>query len=347
LRRANATFRVLGLIALVALGLLGLQGFDLYKDIFSSNTTSPKGKSHQLKITKGTSLTGLSQQLLESNIIEDGLSFERVARLMKFTKVKGGSYDIAGDMSNRELIRKLRAGKQTPIRIMVKSSRHLDQVVENLTEPLQADANTVMSILQSDSLKSLTGFDQANVISLFLPDTYEFYWNTDEVDLLKRMKKEYDKYWSKERKAKARALGITPSDAIILASIVDEETAKVDEMDDIAGVYLNRLKKGMRLQADPTVKYAVGDWAIKRVLDKHLAKKSPYNTYINTGLPPGPIRLPSKQALEQVLNPAKHKYFYFCAKEDFSGYHNFSRTLSEHNAHARRYRNQLTQRGIR
>lgn len=327
--------------------MLGFQGLDLYKDIFSPNTTAASEGPHRLKVRSGTSLAALSQQLFESNVIEDAPSFERVAKLMKYKTVKGGMYSIDGKMSNRELVRMLRAGKQEPIRIMVKSSRSLEKVVSNLAEPLQADGLKLLQMLQSDSVKSMTGLSKENVISLFLPDTYEFYWNTDENELIARMKKEYEKYWNKERKSKARALGLNPHEAVVLASIVDEETAKVDEMDDIAGVYLNRLKKGMRLQADPTVKFSVGDWSIKRVLDRHLSKKSPYNTYIHTGLPPGPIRLPSKQALEQVLNPAKHKYYYFCAKEDFSGYHNFSRSLKEHNAHARRYRQQLTQRGIR
>jgi len=347
LRRANTTFRILGLIALVVFTVLGLQAFDLYKDVFSANTTAPSEEGHILKLSSGTSLEALSTLLVERNIIEDAGSFERVADLMKFKTVKGGMYNISGGLSNRELVRHLRSGKQKPIRIMVKSSRHLDKVVDNLTKPLQADGSTLMNLLQSDSVEAITGFNKENVISLFLPDTYEFNWNTSERELIERMKKEYNKFWSKEKRAKAAAHGLNPHDAMILASIVDEETSKVDEMDEIAGVYLNRLKKGMRLQADPTVKYAVGDWTIKRVLDKHLAKKSPYNTYINAGLPPGPIRLPSKQALEQVLNPSKHKFYYFCAKEDFSGYHNFSRTLNEHNAHARRDRNQLSQRGIR
>ena len=190
------------------------------------------------------------------------------------------------------------------------------------------------------------GFTRETIPALFIPNTYEIYWNVSPERFMARMKQEYNRFWTEERRKKAEALGLTPVEVSTLASIVEEESAVADEYPTIAGLYLNRLKAGMPLQADPTVKFAAGDFALQRILDKHLAIDSPYNTYKYAGLPPGPIRIPSIRAIDAVLNPAHHRYFYMCAKEDFSGRHNFAATLAEHNRNANRYRAELNRRKI-
>jgi UPF0755 protein len=208
-------------------------------------------------------------------------------------------------------------------------------------DQIEADSSSIVAYLTDVTNLSHLGFNAKTIPALFLPNTYEFYWNTDAEKFVEKMKGEYDKYWNEERRNKARAIGLSPVQVSILASIVDKETNKTDEMPRIAGVYLNRLRSGWLLQADPTLVFAVGDFEMKRVLNIHKEVESPYNTYKYTGLPPGPICIPSLQSINAVLNAEKHKYYYFCAKEDFSGYHNFAKTLTEHNRNAARYQRAL------
>jgi UPF0755 protein len=200
--------------------------------------------------------------------------------------------------------------------------------------------------LSDDSNYRSDGFKKENIIALFIPDTYEMYWNTDARGLYDRMLKEYNLFWNQQRLAKAREKGLNPAEVAILASIIDDEVVKADEKPRIAGVYLNRIKRGMPLQACPTIKFALNDFTITRILNKYLEVDSPYNTYKHSGFPPGPIGCPSIQGLEAVLNAEKHDYIFFAAKADFSGYHNFSRTLSEHNRYAAIYQRELDKRKI-
>ena len=198
---------------------------------------------------------------------------------------------------------------------------------ERSADRLETDSASLISFLSDDSNYKADGFKKENIISLFIPDTYEMYWNTDAGSLYARMLKEYNLFWNQQRLAKAREKGLTPAEVAILASIIDDEVVKADEKPRIAGVYLNRIRRGMPLQACPTIKFALNDFTITRVLNKHLEVDSPYNTYKHSGFPPGPIGCPSIQGLEAVLNAEKHDYIFFAAKADFSGYHNFSRTL--------------------
>ena len=191
------------------------------------------------------------------------------------------------------------------------------------------------------------GYDTATMACLFIPNTYEVYWNTSLEDFMKRMQKENTIFWNKERLRLAEATGLTPNEVVTLASIVDEETANNAEKPMVAGMYINRLRTGMPLQADPTVKFALHDFSLRRIYHNHLNVESPYNTYRNTGLPPGPIRIPSIAGIDAVLNHVKHDYLYMCAKEDFSGTHNFARTYREHLANAAKYSKALNQRGIK
>ena len=191
------------------------------------------------------------------------------------------------------------------------------------------------------------GFTKENFPSMFLANTYELYWDTSEEQFMDRMKKEYDRFWTDERKMKAERLGLSTQDVITLASIVEEETKTKSELKTVAGLYLNRLERGIALQADPTVKYAVGDFTLKRILNKHLEVDSPYNTYKYAGLPPGPIRIPELNVVEAVLNPGEHDYIYMCAKPDYSGEHAFAKTLAEHNRNADIYHTFLNQEKIK
>lgn len=262
-------------------------------------------------------------------------------------RVKPGNYAIRPGDSMRDICLRLLSGNQTPVKLVVPSVRTLDRLAGAVGKQLMADSAAVITLLTDEHYLDSLGYSLATAPCMFIPNTYEVYWTMTPEQFVARMLKENKRFWNDARLAKAKAQGLTPSEVITLASIVDEETAKDDEKPLVAGLYLNRLKRGMLLQADPTVKYAVGDFELRRILYVHLQANSPYNTYKYAGLPPGPIRIPTIAAIESVLNPAKHNYIYMCAKEDFSGYHNFATTLTQHNANARRYQQALNKLGIR
>lgn len=261
--------------------------------------------------------------------------------------MKSGRYAIEPDMSNQSLLNRLRLGQQTPVRITFNNIRLTGDLATRLTEPLMIHEDQLLSCLEDEKRCQSLGFTRTTIPTMFIPNTYEVYWNVSAEKLLERMKREYTVFWNESRLRKASALRLSPVEVSILASIVEDETAASDEYPIVAGLYLNRLYKGMLLQADPTVKYAVGDFSLRRILNEHLAVESPYNTYLHGGLPPGPIRIPSIRCIDAVLNYTKHNYLYMCAKEDFSGHHNFAVSLSEHNRNAARYRAELNKQGIR
>jgi len=260
--------------------------------------------------------------------------------------VKPGKYVIDEELSYNSLINVLRSGRQTPVRITFQNIRTLNQLAGKIGRQIEADSIQIMNFFSDESNYSADGFKKESVIAVFIPNTYEIYRNTDSRSLYSRMLKEYRVFWNDERKAKAKLEGLDPIEVAILASIIDDEVSKPDEKQRIAGVYLNRLKRGMPLQACPTIKFALNDFTITRVLYKHLQIDSPYNTYKFTGFPPGPIGCPSIEGLEAVLNSENHDYLFFAAKADFSGYHNFSRTLTEHNHYAAIYQKELDKRKI-
>ena len=260
--------------------------------------------------------------------------------------VKPGRYIIDKELSSNGLINLLRSGSQSPVRITFSNIRSLNQLAGKIGKQIEADSSHIISFLSDDSNFSKDGFTKENIIALFIPDTYEFYWNTDPEELYIRMLSEYRMFWNEERLTKAKDKNLNPVEVSILASIIDDEVAKPDEKPRIAGVYLNRLKRGIPLQACPTIRYAMNDYTITRVLYKYLQTDSPYNTYKHSGLPPGPIRCPSVEGIEAVLNAENHDYLYFVAKADFSGFNNFSRTLAEHNRYAAMYQRELDRRKI-
>lgn len=261
--------------------------------------------------------------------------------------IRTGRYAITPGKSTLNTFRQLRNGQQEPIMLTVPEVRTIDRMATILGQRLMADSADIARALRNDAVRQELGVDSTTLPCLFVPNTYEVFWDVSAIDLLRRMKKEHDAFWNSERQQRAKAIGLTPDEVCTLASIVDEETANNDEKPTIAGMYLNRLKKGMLLQADPTVKFALGDFTLRRILNKHLTVDSPYNTYKYAGLPPGPIRVASVKGIDAVLNPAQHNYLYMCAKEDFSGTHNFAATLQEHMQNARRYQQALNQRGIK
>lgn len=269
-----------------------------------------------------------------------------------YTKVfsvhpRTGRYRVSPDMTCLQLFRLLRNGTQEPMNLVIPTSRTMDRLASTLSQSLMVDSAEIAQALTDSSYCVTHGYTTATIPALFIPNTYEVYWDISVDKLVERMERENNHFWTADRKAKAEAIGLTHEEVATLASIVDEETANDAEKPMIAGLYLNRLRIGMKLQADPTVKFAVGDFTLRRILGKHLLVESPYNTYRVEGLPPGPIRIPSIAGLDAVLNHVEHPYLYMCAKEDFSGTHNFARTLSEHYQNARRYIRALNERGIR
>lgn len=260
---------------------------------------------------------------------------------------KPGHYLLRPGMSVVEVARMLKLGLQTPVRVTIHNVRTPGQLARRLSGQLDADSASFARALTSPELAREVGFDSVTLFSMFLPDTYEFYWTATPEQFVQRMRREYERFWTPERDAKRRRSGLSRLEVMTLASIVYEETRKSDEMPRIAGVYVNRLRRGMPLQADPTVRYAMQDFGLRRILYKHLKTQSPYNTYVNKGLPPSPICMPGHDAIEGVLDFERHDYLFFCARPTFDGYHNFARTLSEHRANARAYSRELDRRRIR
>lgn len=263
--------------------------------------------------------------------------------------VKPGHYVLEKGMNIIDIARMLNLGQQTPVNVVVNMSRIPGQLSARVSRQIEADSASLHAAMRDPELLAKYGYrNELEMFSMFIPNTYEFWWTVTPDEFIARMKTEYDRFWTDERETRLRKSAVANRmEAITLASILCEETRKTDEMPRMAGVYLNRIEKGMPLQADPTVKYATGDFALRRILKKHLKTESPYNTYLNKGLPPTPICMPSIAAIDAVLNAEKHNYIYFCAKEDFSGYHNFAETYSQHLQNARRYSAELNKRNIR
>lgn len=336
----KSKFLMIGVIAFSV--LFTSLSFYFYQAFFSANTLVDSEEAVLLKINRNADFEQVRDSLVQRKIIKDLVTFSFVAKIMEYQEaVKPGLYNIEPKMTNRELVRLLRSGQQTPVNITFNNVRTDEDLAEKITRNLEIESTEFLQILQDSVYAAKFGFNKQTVLSLFIPNTYEVYWNITAIDLFDRMYKEYNRFWTEERKAKASKLGLDPVEASTLASIVQAETAKADERPKVAGVYLNRLRINMPLQADPTLIYALGDFEIKRVLNIHKEIESPYNTYKYTGLPPGPINLPDISALEAVLNPQKHSYLYFCAKEDFSGYHAFATNLRDHMNNARRYQQAL------
>ena len=307
----------------------------------------PAENNFVLYIPTGSTYNQLIDSLKSQVTITDPKLFDWIARKKNYTShIKPGKYVIDKDLNYISLVNLLRSGRQTPVKVTFSFIRTLNDLAGKVGGQIEADSAGLMSFLSDPENYRDDGFTKENIISVFIPNTYEFFWNTGAEGFYRRMVKEYKMFWNDQRLTKAKEKGLDPLEVAILASIIDDEVVKPDEKPRIAGVYLNRLKRGIPLQACPTIKFALNDFTITRVLYDHLQIESPYNTYKHKGFPPGPIGCPSVEGIDAVLNAEKHDYIYFAAKADFSGYHNFSRTLSEHNRNAAIYQKELNKRKI-
>ena len=318
----------------------------IYRIIFGLNLKT-EDKKISLYIPEGSTYSQALDTVKTHFTVPDPKAFNWIAEKKKYPAlVKPGRYIIDTDMSYTGLINLLRSGRQTPVNVTFNNIRTLHDLAGKVGKQIDADSVQIISFLSDPDNYSKDGFSKETVIAVFIPNTYQFFWNTGAEDLYSRMFLEYNKFWNETRQAKAKAKNLTQIEVSILASIIDDEVAKPDEKPRIAGVYLNRLRRGIPLQACPTIKFALNDWTITRVLKAYLEVDSPYNTYKHYGFPPGPIGCATIEGIDAVLNAEKHEYLYFAAKADFSGYHNFSRTLTEHNRYAAEYQRELNRRKI-
>jgi UPF0755 protein len=305
-------------------------------------------KTYYLYIYPDKNFDKLCRELVDSARCRHLRPFVFLAEYLDYPEnMKTGRFAVTPGMNNLDILKMLRRGTQEPVRITFNNIRFIDDLAERLSEQLMVGNDELMALLGDSEYCRSMGFTPQTVHAMFIPNTYEIYWNVSAENLLLRMKREHTAFWTNTRVLQAQKIGLSPFQVSILASIVEEESAVANEFPVIAGLYINRLHKGMPLQADPTVKFALGDFTLQRILNEHLTVDSPYNTYRHTGLPPGPLRIPSITGLEAVLNYKEHNYLYMCAREDFSGRHNFASTLSEHNRNADRYRAALNRLGIR
>lgn len=298
-------------------------------------------------IEPSNSYEEVMKQIKQKVTLPSDKIFEMISDKMNYANnIKTGRYAIKDGMTVPEVIRMLRSGNQSPVKLTFNNIRTKEDLSGRISEQLMLDSLTLLSALKDEKRVESLGFDSNTVVAMFIPNTYEIYWNTSLESLLSRMQKEYNTFWNEDRKAKAKAIGLSPIEVSTLASIVEEEATYSDEYPIVAGLYLNRLKRGQRLEADPTVKFAVGDFSLRRILYKHLDVESPFNTYRNDGLPPGPIRIPSIKGIDASLSPQDHKYLFMCAKDDLSGRHNFATTHAEHMRNAARYQRALNEKKI-
>lgn len=340
--------RILTAFILVVVVAAGITAWSFYQKVFAPNVKIASGTTSFIYIPTGSSFVEVLRLLDSKGLIKNSASFEWVANQMKYTNnVKPGKYQVRSGMSNRELVGLLRSGKQTPVRLTFSNIRTVMELAGVAGAKLEADSAAILFLMKDNEFQKLNGFTGENSLCVLIPNTYEFNWNTSAEQFYERMAKEYKKFWTEARRAKAKATGLTQNEVIILASIVEQETKKNDEKPIVAGVYMNRYNKGWKLEADPTLVFANGDFTIRRVLNEHKEIDSPYNTYKYSGLPPGPICMPAISSIDAVLNYTKHEYMYFCARDDFSGYHSFAKSYDQHLLNARRFQKEMDRRGIK
>lgn len=336
--------------AFILLAILGCGGmvYELYSRVYQLNIVLPDNAEKFIYIPSNSEFTDVVKILLENGLLINANSFEWLAKQKKYdTNIKAGRYRINRALNNNDLVNLLRSGKQTPIKVTFNNLRNKEQLAGKIGSQIEADSLSILEYITDTTFLNKLKLNIDNVACLFIPNTYEFYWNTSVEGFVNRMVKEYSDFWNSSRKKKAAEIKLNYYQVAVLASIVEkEQSIKKDERPEIAGVYLNRLKKRMKLESDPTLIFTLGDFTIKRVLNKDKKVESPFNTYKNKGLPPGPICIPSINAIDAVLNASEHNYIFMCAKEDFTGYHNFAKTYAKHLINARKYQKALNKRKI-
>ncbi len=335
---------IIGIVAAIAL----VGGYFGYR-YFGSNVPKPLADPY-VNIPTGSDFDTVVELLKSKGFIKDEASFRELSARMKYAKpvMRSGRFKIEEGWSNYDLIRHLRAGEQSPVKVIFNTERLPEEVAGKISKFIEADSLKILGAIFDQSFMDSIGLNKDNILTIFIPNTYETFWNSTPEKFVRRMYSEYQNFWSKNnRKEKAAKLNLTPQQVYALASIVERESQNSEERPTIAGVYLNRLKINMKLQADPTCVFASRDFETRRVTSYHLSFDSPYNTYINYGLPPGPISVASISSLDAVLNPEQHDYLYFCAKADESGTHAFASNLAGHNANVSKYIAWLNAKGIR
>ena len=338
--------RIVGGMALFLLLLAALAGFWTWKKLTGPATDFAE-ESKLLYIPRGADLDVVVDSLKAIGALGDEQAFRWLCTQKKYTeRVKPGRYRIPHGMNMNALVNRLRSGDQEPVRVTFNGIKRLPELAGKLGRVLEPDSLAFLRALTDGDAQQRAGYTAETFIAAFVPNTYEFWWTTTPEQFIERMGKEHAAFWNAERNAKAKALRLSTVEVATLASIVQAETVKRSDAPKIAGVYLNRLRIGMPLQADPTLKFALGLDSISRVLHKDMEVVSPYNTYKNTGLPPGPINMPETSMLDAVLNAEKHEFFYFCARADLSGYSDFAKSYDQHLVNARKYQRALNERGI-
>ena len=333
------TLAIIAVAVLVVAAATGITGYVQFKG-------SAVDAERELFLSKRLTYSAVLDSVMPS--ISHQMAFEYYAKHIDLERTfKPGHYVLKPGMNVIEVARMLKLGMQTPVKVAFQYAKIPSHLAAKLAPQIDADSAELVKAFTSKELAKEYGLDSVTLFSIFLPNTYEVYWTITPEQFVRRMKQENDRFWTEGRKEKLRKTGLTRLEAMTLASIVFEETRAVDEMARIAGVYMNRLRIGMPLQADPTVKFAMQDFGLRRILNKHLKTPSPYNTYLNRGLPPSPICLPGIPAIDAVLNYEHHAYLYFCARPTFDGHHNFARTYSEHLKNARAYVRELNRRKIK
>ncbi len=330
-------------IGIVSLAVAGY----LYVLLFGSNTGDFSDKIF-LFIPTGSSYVELLENMDSNHVVKDIHSFDKMARRIGLpSSIHPGKYQIKAGMGNFTIAQILKGGKQSPVKLVINKLRTKEDVVRKICGSLEADSTEMRLLFSDTSFLNKYEIDSNQIQAIILPDTYQFYWNTGSRKAMEKIARNYIKFWTNDRKQKAQKMNLSVPQIITLASVVEEETNKEEDKPKIASTYLNRLRKGMPLQADPTLKYAIGDFTLKRLFQKHMRYASPYNTYLNAGLPPGPICTPSTNTIDAVLDAPTTDYLYFCAREDLKGYSNFATTYTEHLANAKKYQDALNARGIR
>jgi UPF0755 protein len=329
-------FFIFSLFLIVGISL----GYLLHRNVFKPNIDLHNLDYIIIYIPTGSDYADVKEILTKEDILVNPASFEWVAKRKGYIdNVKAGRYKITDRMNNNKLINMLRAGHQLPVQVTFNNIRKLDKLAAVVSAKLELDSADLMKLFTNEEyIKTHFEMTKEEFPAIFLPNTYEVYWNISDTAFVERMYDEYQKFWNSERLEKAEEIGLSPIQITTIASIIQEETNQADELPIMAGVYINRINKDMLLQACPTIRYALNDFSITRVLNRHTEINSPYNTYKNKGLPPGPICLANPQSIDAVLNYEKHDYLFFCAKDDFSGYHVFSKTNAEHERAAAKYK---------
>ncbi len=349
-KRKHPKFRkfIIAFFALIIIGGAGM-AYELYSRVYQPNIVIPEDVTEKyIYIPTGANFDAVTQILTESGLLMNSNSFKWLAERKKYTtNIKSGRYKINRKLNNNDLVNLLRSGKQTPIKVRFNNLRTIEQLSGKIGGQLEADSADLLAYITDTLFMEELGLNKYNIATLFIPNTYEFYWNTSVEQFANRMIKEHKRFWNASRKEKAKKIKLSSDEVATLASIVEkEQSIRNDERPDIAGLYLNRIRKRMKLESDPTLIFALNDFTIKRVLNKDKKVDSPYNTYMHKGLPPGPICIPSINAIDAVLNAADHKYIFMCAREDFSGYHNFAKNYAKHLINARKYQKALNKRKI-